>query len=61
MKEKYYPSDSIEDIQIQHRNGEVKIRPLGVKDMKVHTVEQLEQLESKAVWTISELRKIEGW
>lgn len=61
MNEEYYTFDSLVLIKIQHPNGNIETRPLMVGGMKRHTAMQLEQLRSKKVWTIAELREIEGW
>lgn len=58
---KYYLFDSLEDIQIQHPNGNIELRPVMVAGMKRHTPEQLAALRAKAIWTVTELRELEGW
>lgn len=66
MKNEYYLFDSGEEIKILHSvfgrtYHRIVSRPLMVAGMKRHTAEQLEKLRSIELWTVDELRAVEGW
>ncbi len=62
MITEYYTETSKETISIRHRDNTITSRPVKVEGMRVHDELTLRLLTSdpKKIWSIDELRKLEG-
>jgi len=59
----YYEKDSDDFIKIIQSDDEVVLRPVEVKDMKVKDDRVIQELRRNPdkLWTVKELRELEGW
>jgi len=59
----YYEKDSDDFIKIIQSDDEIVLRPVEVKDMKVKDDRVIQELRRNPdkLWTVKELRELEGW